>query len=114
MTRMQLGEWRTISETLSTTIFWFVAKLLALLFGTVWIRASLPRLRYDQLMDLGWKWLIELAFLWIMVSGTIIVARDQGWNMFLVVPGAVVGAVAVLGLLRLSMPKRSEFMEEIR
>ena len=95
-------------------IFWFVAKLLALLFGTVWIRASLPRLRYDQLMDLGWKWLIELAFLWIMVSGTIIVARDQGWNMFLVVPGAVVGAVAVLGLLRLSMPKRSEFMEEIR
>ena len=95
-------------------IFWFVAKLLALLFGTVWIRASLPRLRYDQLMDLGWKWLIELAFLWIMVSGTIIVARDQGWNMFLVVPGAVVGAVAVLGLLRLSMPKRSEFVEEIR
>jgi NADH-quinone oxidoreductase subunit H len=95
-------------------IFWFVAKLLVLLFGTVWIRASLPRLRYDQLMDLGWKWLIELAFLWIMVSGTIIIARDQGWNLFLVVPGAVIGAVAVLGLLRLSMPKRSEFMEEIR
>lgn len=95
-------------------IFWFVAKLLALLFGTVWIRASLPRLRYDQLMDLGWKWLIELAFLWIMVSGTIIVGRDQGWNLFLVVPAAVVGAIAVLGLLRLSMPKRSEFLEEIR
>jgi len=95
-------------------IFWFVAKLLALLFGTVWIRASLPRLRYDQLMDLGWKWLIELAFLWIMVSGTIIVGRDQGWNLFLVVPASVVGAIAVLGLLRLSMPKRSEFLEEIR
>ncbi len=95
-------------------IFWFVAKLLALLFGTVWIRASLPRLRYDQLMDLGWKWLIELAFLWIMVSGTIIVGRDQGWNLFLVVPATVVGAIAVLGLLRLSMPKRSEFLEEIR
>ena len=95
-------------------IFWFVAKLLALLFGTVWIRASLPRLRYDQLMDLGWKWLIELAFLWIMVSGTIIVGRDQGWNLFLVVPAAVVGAIAVLGLLRLSMPKRTEILEEIR
>ena len=40
-----------------------------LLYGTVWVRASLPRLRYDQLMDLGWKWLIELAFLWVMVSG---------------------------------------------
>ena len=53
-------------------VFWFIVKLVVLLYGTVWVRASLPRLRYDQLMDLGWKWLIELAFLWVMVS-----ARDH-------------------------------------
>ena len=95
-------------------VFWFIAKLLLLLFGTVWIRASLPRLRYDQLMDLGWKWLIELAFLWIMVSGTIIVARQERWNLVLVIPVAVLGAVGVLGLLRLAMPARGELVEEIR
>jgi NADH-quinone oxidoreductase subunit H len=95
-------------------VFWFIAKLLLLLFGTVWIRASLPRLRYDQLMDLGWKWLIELAFLWIMVSGTIIVARQERWNLLIVIPVAVLGAVGVLGLLRLAMPARGELVEEIR
>ena len=62
-----------------------------LLFGTVWLRASLPRLRYDQLMDLGWKWLIELAFLWVMVSGVIIVGREEDWNGFVVVPAAILG-----------------------
>ena len=52
-----------------------------LLFGTVWIRASLPRLRYDQLMDLGWKYLIEIAFLWIMVSARLVIGREEDWNL---------------------------------
>ncbi len=49
-------------------VFWFLFKVIVLLFGTVWLRASLPRLRYDQLMALGWKVLIEVAFLWVMIS----------------------------------------------
>ncbi len=93
-------------------VFWFMAKLLLLLFGTVWIRASLPRLRYDQLMDLGWKVLIEVAFLWIMVSGVIVIGRQEDWNMWLVVPAAVAGAVLVYGALYLSMPKRDELLEQ--
>ena len=59
-------------------VFWFMFKLLVLLFGTVWLRASLPRLRYDQLMDLGWKCLIEIAFLWVMVTGVVVVAQGPG------------------------------------
>ena len=51
-----------------------------LLFGTVWIRATLPRLRYDQLMDVGWKFLIEVAFLWLMISGVVVIGRQEGWN----------------------------------
>ena len=93
-------------------VFWFMAKLLVLLYGTVWIRASLPRLRYDQLMDLGWKWLIELAFLAVMVTGVVLVARDQGWNRWVAVPAAFAGALLVLGILRLCMPRRSELVEE--
>jgi NADH-quinone oxidoreductase subunit H len=94
-------------------IFWFFLKLMVLLFGTVWLRASLPRLRYDQLMDLGWKWLIELAFLAVMVTGVVIVARDQGWNRWVAVPAAFGGAVLVLGLLRLCMPRRDETVSEV-
>jgi NADH-quinone oxidoreductase subunit H len=93
-------------------VFWFMAKLLLLLFGTVWIRASLPRLRYDQLMDLGWKVLIEVAFLWIMVSSVIVIGRQEDWDMLVVIPAAVLGALAVYGVLYLSMPKRDELLEQ--
>jgi NADH-quinone oxidoreductase subunit H len=95
-------------------VFWFMAKLLLLLFCTVWVRATLPRLRYDHLMSLGWKVLIEVAFLWIMVSGVIVIGQEQDWNLWIVVPAAVVGALAVYGVLYLSMPKRDELIEEIR
>ncbi len=93
-------------------VFWFLAKLLLLLFGTVWIRASLPRLRYDQLMAVGWKFLIEVAFLWIMVSGLIVIGNEEHWTMWIVVPAAVAGAALVYGALYLSMPKRDELLEQ--
>ncbi|HZA87020.1 MAG TPA: NADH-quinone oxidoreductase subunit NuoH, partial [Acidimicrobiales bacterium] len=44
---------------------WFFVKLMAFLFVQVWIRATLPRFRYDQLMNLGWKALIPLALGWV-------------------------------------------------
>ena len=61
-------------------VFWFMLKVLVLLFATVWLRATLPRLRYDQLMGLGWKYLIEIAFLWVMVSAVVVVAKEEGWT----------------------------------
>ena len=88
-------------------VFWFMFKVILLLFGTVWLRASLPRLRYDQLMALGWKFLIEVAFLWVMISGVVIVAKEEGWSMWIVLPSAIVGALAVGGdALRLGAPPR--------
>jgi NADH-quinone oxidoreductase subunit H len=95
-------------------VFWFMLKLIALLYCTVWVRATLPRLRYDQLMDVGWKYLIEIAFLWIMVSGVVVIAREEDWNLWIVVPAAAIGAAAVYGLLYASMPKRNELIEEIK
>ena len=49
-------------------IVWFLLKTYALLFVFVWLRASLPRMRYDQLMSFGWKRLIPLSLLWIVAS----------------------------------------------
>jgi NADH-quinone oxidoreductase subunit H len=95
-------------------VFWFTLKVLVLLYATVWVRATLPRLRYDKLMSLGWKYLIELAFLWAMISAVVVVGADQGWNRWITVPSAVVGAALVLGVLWACIPRRGESIEEIR
>ena len=95
-------------------MFWFFFKVLLLLFATVWVRASLPRLRYDQLMSFGWKFLIEIAFLWVMVSAVVVVGKEEGWAMYVVLPAAVVGALIVGAILYLSVPKKRELVEEIR
>ncbi len=95
-------------------IVWFLAKVLVLLFATVWVRASLPRMRYDRLMSLGWKWLIEIAILWVLVTATVQVAMVEDWNRLLAASIAVVAAVAGYGVLYASMPKSGEQIEEFR
>jgi NADH-quinone oxidoreductase subunit H len=80
-------------------VVWFFAKLLVFLFVYVWFRATLPRLRYDQLMDLGWKKLIPLALFWLLLIAALRVGRDQGWNVGLVlIVGVAVGLLAWAGL----------------
>jgi hypothetical protein len=65
-------------------------------------------------MGLGWKFLIEIAFLWVMISGVVIVAKQEGWSMWIVVPAAIVGALAIGTTLYLAVPKKTELVEEIR
>jgi NADH-quinone oxidoreductase subunit H len=95
-------------------VFWFTLKVLVLLYATVWVRATLPRLRYDQLMALGWKYLIELAFVWAMITAVVVVGADQGWNRWITVPAAIAGAGFVLLVLWACIPRRGESVEEIR
>jgi NADH-quinone oxidoreductase subunit H len=73
---------------------WFILKTLVFLYAYVWFRGTLPRLRYDQLMNLGWKVLIPLSLGWFLLLAAIRVGDDQGWN---VVPVVLVSLV-VLGL----------------
>jgi len=58
--------WGFIGEP---NILWFFAKLAALMFVFLWIRASFPRYRYDQIMRLGWKVFIPITIVWIVVTG---------------------------------------------
>jgi NADH-quinone oxidoreductase subunit H len=56
---------------------WFLVKVFALLFFYIWMRWTLPRYRYDQLMEFGWKWLLPAAVLNLLVTGFIV--AYWGW-----------------------------------
>jgi NADH-quinone oxidoreductase subunit H len=52
---------------------WMALKILALVVFFIWVRATVPRLRYDQLMSLGWKVLLPLATLNVLVTAVLVV-----------------------------------------
>jgi NADH-quinone oxidoreductase subunit H len=59
-------------------IFWFLLKTFVLVFVFIWIRGTLPRLRYDQLMQLGWKRLIPLSIAWLVLFALVTAVRRWG------------------------------------
>lgn len=64
---MFLGGWLSPVPGIPNSPLWFFAKMLLLLFVFIWLRATVPRFRYDQLMDFGWKRLIPAAAIWVVV-----------------------------------------------
>lgn len=78
---------------------WLLAKVIVFLYIYVWFRASLPRLRYDQLMDFGWKVLIPASLGWFILLAAQRLARNEGWNIF----ATTAIAVAVLSVCYLLM-----------
>ncbi|MGB8650272.1 MAG: NADH-quinone oxidoreductase subunit NuoH [Mycobacteriales bacterium] len=84
-TTMFLGGWRPPPflgrvEFLSTGWFpmvWFLLKVVGFIFFFIWLRGTLPRLRYDQFMKLGWKVLIPVSLVWILLVASIRTLSDQ-------------------------------------
>ena len=90
-------------------LIWFVAKVWGFLFIYFWLRASLPRFRYDQFMALGWKLLIPVALVWVMIAAVIRTLGNQGyahWTPALVICSLVVAVLLVASLRRPFSAKR--------
>ena len=94
-------------------VLWFIGKLLAFIFMFIWLRGSLPRMRYDQFMALGWKYLIPISLGWIVAVGTIrAISLDQNGidqQTMLIVIGAA--AVVFFGLFLFGESPQEEVAE---
>ena len=79
-------------------VLWFLIKLFILLFCYVWLRGTLPRTRYDQLMALGWKILIPLSIVWILLIATIRAWRNDSSSPAVYAVGGLV-LILILALV---------------
>jgi NADH-quinone oxidoreductase subunit H len=104
-TTLFLGGWRApwpislIGPSVNSgwwPVLWFLGKVIFLLFCYVWLRGTLPRTRYDQLMALGWKILIPFSIVWLLLVATVRALRADNRSP---VVYAVAGVVLILFVL---------------
>jgi NADH-quinone oxidoreductase subunit H len=74
---------------------WFVAKVAVFIFFFFWLRASMPRLRYDQLMTIGWKYMIPFGIVWIPLSAATQLLPTRRW--FFILVSAIIGVLLLSG-----------------
>jgi NADH-quinone oxidoreductase subunit H len=88
-------------------VLWFMAKLMGFIFLYIWLRGTLPRLRYDQFMKFGWKVLIPVSLGWIILVATVrAVGREvELQRNYLLIAAGVIALIAVVSLF---LPAKEE------
>jgi len=97
-------------------VLWFMGKLMGFIFFYIWLRGTLPRLRYDQFMKLGWKILIPISLAWILLVATVrAVGRETNFSRTtLLVAAAIVFLIAIISMFVPQKPKPEQPTEEDR
>src|SRR4051812_17205197 len=121
-TTLFLGGWRapwplsTIDDGVLNTgwwpVLWFLGKVFFILFCFIWLRGTLPRLRYDQFMALGWKVLIPASLVWIMIVAAFRELTNEGRTRFETL--AYVGIPLAVVVLLASFVTENKSVEEER
>lgn len=86
-------------------ILWFLVKTIVFCYFYVWLRATLPRLRYDQLMDLGWKVLIPGSLFWLLIIAGMLI--DNRWG-FAIFGGGLVTSALLLRAITVGRQRAAE------
>jgi NADH-quinone oxidoreductase subunit H len=90
-------------------LVWFVLKVTVVVFVFIWVRATIPRFRYDRLMSFGWKVLIPWGLGWILATGAIVVLPDEvGRDQLLQWVAIAAGVTLLLSLIAPLFTRRSE------
>jgi NADH-quinone oxidoreductase subunit H len=92
-----LGGWRGWAPDVLPWLWpllWFLLKLVLVIYVYVLVRATLPRLRYDRLMNFGWKVLIPFGLVWVLMTGVVVVVPQEYGRRAL-----FTGAAVILGII---------------
>ncbi|MDP9330092.1 MAG: NADH-quinone oxidoreductase subunit NuoH [Actinomycetota bacterium] len=113
-TTLFLGGWRGPAPHVVAWLWpllWFLFKVTAVVYFYILVRATLPRMRYDRLMNFGWKVLIPFGLLWVLATGAVVVLPEHyGRRQVFLVAAVVLGVVILLSLLAplFATPRRKE------
>ena len=111
-TTLWLGGWRGPSPDFLPWLWpllWFLLKVLVIVYAYIWIRATLPRIRYDRLMAFGWKLLIPFGLAWVLLTGAIIVLPEEIGRRATITAFAIgFGALVVVSLIWPLIVRRPE------
>ena len=98
-TTLFLGGWRGWAPDFLPWLWpllWFLLKVTLIIYLFIWIRGTLPRMRYDRLMALGWKLLIPFGLIWALVTGAVVVLPQRYSRQTILIGAAVITGVLLL------------------